>query len=56
MLISIYKTDRFGGLFETMMNLFVLYILGLILSIILLPTQLGIMPKVVHECGRARSL
>lgn len=39
-----------------MMNLFVLYILGLILSIILLPTQLGIMPKVVHECGRARSL
>lgn len=38
-----------------MMNLFALYILGLILSIILLLTQLGIMPKVVPGCGRARS-
>ena len=38
-----------------MMNLFALYILGLILSIILLLTQFGIMPEVVSECGRARS-
>lgn len=38
-----------------MMDLFVLYILGLILSIILLLTQLGIMPKVVPGCDRARS-
>ena len=38
-----------------MLNLFALYILGLLISIILLLTQLGIMLKVVKSSGSANS-